>query len=100
MVIGLVLHSDHRRCFSIVCSLTKELDRFYSNSGEIEQKEKEPTLDNDEAKCTFKKDWFAELLSEISNAFEAFKAMQRTYPKKVVIYRLPDGHHSLDDTLY
>jgi len=35
MIVGLILNGDGRRSFSLVCSLTKELDRFYSNIAEI-----------------------------------------------------------------
>jgi len=79
MVVGIALHGY--RQFSIVASLKKELDSFYSNSGNITR----PSHLNP------KKQWFLQLTEEFDAALEAFRQMQKTYPQHVVVYRLVDS---------
>lgn len=63
MIIGIVLQGNKQ--FSIVASLKKEFDSFYSNSGAIKQ----------ESHLEPKKQWFVQLASEFENALEAFKQL-------------------------
>jgi hypothetical protein len=79
MVIGIVLQGYKQ--YSIVASLKKEFDSFYSNSAQIKQ----DTL------LSAKKQWFLNLSEEFDAALEAFKQMQRTYPQCVIVYRLVDS---------
>lgn len=79
MVIGIVLQGYKQ--YSIVASLKKEFDSFYSNSAQIKQ----DTL------LSAKKQWFLNLSEEFDSALEAFKQMQRTYPQCVIVYRLYDS---------
>jgi hypothetical protein len=79
MVIGIVLQGYKQ--YSIVASLTKEFNSFYSNSAQIKQ----DTL------LSAKKQWFLNLSEEFDAAMQAFKQMQRTYPQVVIVYRLVDS---------
>jgi hypothetical protein len=63
MVVGIALHSFKQ--FSIVASLKKEFDSFYSNSAAIKQ---DIYLDP-------KKQWFLQLSEEFDCALEAFKQL-------------------------
>ena len=84
MIVGIVMHGYKQ--FSIVATLKKEFDSFYSNSAAIKQ----------DSHLEPKKQWFLQLTEEVDNALEAFKELQRTYPLCVIVYRLVD---SFDKTL-
>jgi hypothetical protein len=62
MVVGIVLHGFHQ--FSIVASLKKEFDSFYSNSSSVKASLLGP-----------KKQWFLQLSEEFEAAMEAFRQM-------------------------
>lgn len=79
MIVGIVLHGY--RQFSIVASLRKEMESFYSNSASITKT----------GLLGLKKQWLLQLTEEFDAALEAFRQMQRTFPHHVVVYRLVDS---------